>query len=858
MTQNSSTLDLPPDILTHDQRVRVFVSSTLEELAPERRAACAAIKRLRLTPVMFELGARPHPPRQLYRSYLAQSDVFIGIYGDRYGWVAPESDISGLEDEYRLSDSMPRLMYVKAPAPDREPRLMTMIEDIWAHAGTSTTPYADATELEERIADDLAVLLTERFAATRSASTALHPEPLPVPLTPLLGRDAELGEVLGLLRRPETRLVTITGPGGIGKTRLALEAAAKVALPGEVCFVDLSSVQDAALVPSAIAVALDMRLEGTRAALDVLADRLATQPMLLVLDNFEQVSAAAREVVRLLTSAPGVRALVTSRRVLRVRGEHEVTLSPLLTPPDMDANAAAVATFPAVRVFVNRARQARPDFAITDDNAQNVADIVRRLEGIPLALELAAARVRLLSAQALLQRLDRPLDLSSHDVDAPTRQQTLRRTIAWSFDLLDGPERALMSRLAVFVGGWSLDGAEAMCRGDTAFDVLETLSFLVEHSLVTADDRPYGEPRFRMLETVRDYAVEQLWQAGEYDDAMRRLSGYVCEVVRSFADSADGDGRRRASERMDAELDSIRAVLRWAVEQDDAELVLSIAAPAYRYWWRHGLLREMLDIADRTSTLPSSARLSPRLATLLLWTRGTIRIALGRTQEAVPMLQAAADDAKGLDDDWVRAQSLFSLAITLPQEDAAQMRAMLEEALALFRTLDDGWSIALALTPLGDLALLEGDVPRGTAMHEEALQLAERIDDHYMRAQSLDQLALDAMLAGDVVLARSRLTAAAELHRQVRDQEGLAYCLDGLAGVALASGRTNIAAQLVGAADRIRRIEGLAVWPLMAPLSDQLRQGIAMVLGDGPYAEEHERGAALDPLDALDLGLRDG
>ena len=731
---------------------------------------------------------------------------------------------------------------------------MTMIEDIWANAGTSTTPYADAAELEERIADDLAVLLTERFAAAKSASTALHPEPLPVPLTPLLGRDAELGEVLGLLRRPETRLVTITGPGGIGKTRLALEAAAKVALPGEVCFVDLSSVQDAALVPSVIAAALDMRLEGTRAALDVLADRLSNQPMLLVLDNFEQVSAAAREVVRLLTSAPGVRALVTSRRVLRVRGEHEVTLSPLLTPPDMDANAAAVATFPAIQVFVNRARQARPDFTITDDNAQNVADIVRRLEGIPLALELAAARIRLLSAHALLQRLDRPLDLSSHDVDAPTRQQTLRRTIAWSFDLLDGPERALMSRLAVFVGGWSLDGAEAMCRSDTAFDVLETLSFLVEHSLVTADDRPYGEPRFRMLETVRDYAVEQLRQAGEYDDAMRRLSGYVCEVVRSFADSADGDERRRASGWMPSSTASVPC-----------------CAGPWNRTMRSSCCRSLLLRTDtgggtaccaRCSTSPIARRHCPRPRG---FPRDSPRCCSGRAAPSVsrssvrrkpypccklPLTTRKASTTTGC------VRRVCSAWPSRCHEDAAQMRAMLEEALALFRTLDDGWSIALALTPLGDLALLEGDVPRGTAMHEEALQLAERIDDHYMRAQSLDQLALDAMLAGDVVLARSRLTAAAELHRQVRDQEGLAYCLDGLAGVALASGRTNIAAQLVGAADRIRRIEGPAVWPLMAPLSDQLRQGIAMVLGDGPYAEEHERGAAMDSLDALDLGLR--
>ena len=263
---------------------------------------------------------------------------------------------------------------------------MAMIEHIWANAGTSTTPYADAAELEERIADDLAVLLTEASLRPESASTACI-RAASCPPEPLLGREAELDEVLVPLRRPETRLVTITGPGGTGKTRLALEAAAQLVtgrglLRGPV--ID----HDPDLVPSVIAVrwGCDSRAPP---ALDVLADRLSS-PMLLVLDNFEQVSAAAREVVRLLTSAPGVRALVTSRRVLRVRGEHEVTLSPLLTPPDMDANAAAVATFPAIQVFVNRARQARPDFTITDDNAQNVADIVRRLEGIPLALELAA------------------------------------------------------------------------------------------------------------------------------------------------------------------------------------------------------------------------------------------------------------------------------------------------------------------------------------------------------------------------------------------------------------------------------------------------------------------------------------
>ena len=221
-------------IAPHDRRVRVFVSSTLDELAAEREAAREAITALRLTPVMFELGARPHPPRELYRSYLAQSDVFVGVYGERYGWVAPGSEVSGLEDEYLLSGDLPRLLYVKTPAPEREPRLTALIERIWAESGASTTPYRDPADLGRLLADDLAVLLTERFDASRSrpaAAADLEPTPPPVPPMAMLGRERELEEVLELLRRPGVRLVTLLGPGGIGKTRMALEAAARLHAP---------------------------------------------------------------------------------------------------------------------------------------------------------------------------------------------------------------------------------------------------------------------------------------------------------------------------------------------------------------------------------------------------------------------------------------------------------------------------------------------------------------------------------------------------------------------------------------------------------------------------------------------------
>src|SRR4051794_24180184 len=226
MTETRTTTDAPPGgtVAPHDRRVRVFVSSTLNELVAEREAARAAITRLRLTPVMFELGARPHPPRELYRSYLAQSDVFVGVYGDSYGWVAPGSDVSGLEDEYLLAGDRPKLLYIKTPAPNREPRLTALIERIWSESGVSTTPYRDARHLRELLADDLAVLLTERFDAARGPrAEGLEPVPLPRPTTPVIGREHEIETVLGLLADPQVRLVTLLGPGGIGKTRLALE-----------------------------------------------------------------------------------------------------------------------------------------------------------------------------------------------------------------------------------------------------------------------------------------------------------------------------------------------------------------------------------------------------------------------------------------------------------------------------------------------------------------------------------------------------------------------------------------------------------------------------------------------------------
>ena len=368
-------------IRTPDQRLRVFVSSTLQELAAERQAVRDAVTRVRLVPVMFELGARPHPPREVYRSYLAQSQVFVGVYWQSYGWVAPGEQVSGLEDEYLLSAGLPRLIYVKSPAPDRESRLAEMLTRIRDGGDVSYQRFSAAAELQRLVENDLAVLLSERFEMASSGDGAAGGASLagavPVPATPLVGRDGDAAAVGDLVRAEGVRLVTLTGPGGVGKSRLAVEVAQRLGPSFEdgVRLVELGSVRAAELVTAAIAAALGLSTSGGRLIAD-LKSYLHARRLVLVLDNFEQVMGAAPLVAELLGAAPGVVALVTSRMVLRLSGEHEFPVPPLPVPPiGAGGDAADVQRCASVRLFVQRARAVSAGFELTSGNAGAVAEI---------------------------------------------------------------------------------------------------------------------------------------------------------------------------------------------------------------------------------------------------------------------------------------------------------------------------------------------------------------------------------------------------------------------------------------------------------------------------------------------------
>jgi predicted ATPase len=569
-------------IRTPDQRLRVFVSSTLGELAAERAAVARAISAVGLAPVMFELGARPHPPRELYRAYLAQSDIFIGLYWQRYGWIGPDMDISGLEDEFRLSASMPRLLYLKTPAPDREARLTAMIAELQAKGTVSYRSFRSPRELGRLVRDDLAVLLSERFAARDSGAARpvsatssggrLIPRSLPVASTSLIGREHEIADVAKLLETPGVRLVTLTGPGGIGKTRLAVAAGAQLdgRYPQGAIFLPLDSIARPELVLPRVAAAVGASIEGARSPVDVVAEHVAETPTLLVLDNLEQVIGVGPELDQVLARCPGLKILTTSRTVLRLRAEREYPVKPLAVPrfashPPLEELAA----LPAVQLFVDRARAVRYDFALTEDNALAVAEICRRLDGLPLAIELAAARVRLLKPEELLARLGRSLDaLGTGPADLPERQRTLRATVEWSIGLLDDAERQMLATLSIFVEGWTLEAAVHV-SDFTEDRTLDLLDALAGHSLVSVHRTDAG-PRFRMLASIRALAAERLAASADLANIERRHAEYFGAIV----ENADWPAERQAewAERLRTEEGNLGIAIRWFFGHDVAPL----------------------------------------------------------------------------------------------------------------------------------------------------------------------------------------------------------------------------------------------------------------------------------------------
>ena len=802
-------------IRTPDQRLRVFVSSTLKELEPERRAARAAIERMHLAPVMFELGARPHPPQQLYRAYLEQSDVFVGVYWQQYGWIAPGEEISGLEDEYRLAPrDMPKLIYVKH-APEREERLGELMTRIRDDDSVSYTPFSTAEELAELISADLATLLAERFDASRTAAAApaetMPAGRIPAPYSDAIGREHDLATLLEWLGDGAQRLVTLVGPGGIGKSRLAIEVARSAgARFDRVTFVALAQVRDPDEVLGAIARELGVRDTGDASLSQQLGIARAGRRDLIVLDNFEQVIDAAPDVVSLLTDLPGGTFLVTSRVRLRVRGEQVFDVEPLGLPPDpSEVSVQTILEAPAVRLFRDRARAADPRFDVTDDNAEDVARICRALEGVPLAIELAAARIRALTPAAMLGRLDRVLPLLVTAArDVPERQRTIQATVEWSVDLLGADARALFERLGVFAGGFSLDAVEAVTADEPwAADLLGTVLELVDGSLLRQHD-DHGLPLFSMLVPVREIAAAGFELDPDAEAVRRAHAEYYVRLAAETELLLRGATQAAALDRLEAERDDLRAGYRHLIAVGEVDVVADVVWRLFLYWWIRGLLPEVK--AWMEAILESGRQLSPRTRAIALafssWValwQPDSEISTERIEEAVATFRAVGDEfSAGL---GLAIASLSYMSVTPADLDRAEARQ--RSALAFDAVRCDATFHSLFESVLGRILHFRGDADHALECYERAREIAGRAGDQFAQRIALNQIGWSRLAAGEPQ--PELFTRALELSQRLRNEDGDAYALEGLAGSAAVVGDIERAGFLLGAAEALRTHTGL-------------------------------------------------
>ena len=682
---------------------------------------------------------------------------------------------------------------------------------------------ADALELPEDERAALIGAVPKRGGAARAAPDSAPTGGLPEVLSPLIGRERDAAKLGAVLRRGEARLVTLTGPGGVGKTRLALEVARDVAggFPDGAFFVELAPLGDPDLVLPTVSQAVGLRETGGKASRETLLAYLHRRKLLLVLDNFEHLLGAAPVVASLLGSSAGLVVLASSRAPLRVRGEHEYPVGPLAVPdPSRTTDAESVAASPSAELFARRAREANPAFSLTRKNAASVAAICWRLDGQPLALELAAARARFLGPTELLARLDRTLEAGGAR-DLPERQRTMRATLDWSYGLLPDEERATFRALGVFAGGFTLEAAEYVGEGIGATDATHLLGSLVEQSLVAAETDDGEGARYRMLEPIRQYALEKLEESGEVERVRGRHAEYYLALAQRARPELQGPRQAEWLDGLAREHDNVRAAITWLLKWGEPERVARIGWGIYDFWFRRGStgegLRWMEQVLVEGDALPALARSRALwVISALSFVRGELDRTAAAAAESVAAARAAGDPetlAFALEMQGVAAVS---------RGDLGTAEAILPEALTLFRERGDPHSISSGLYGLANLALARGDGDEAVRLAAEGEAISREVGNWNMLATCLDIQAMSTRLEGDDARTAELLRESVGLAGMLRDDYNVVYCATGLAGLAARRGRAERAARLFGAAAALSEKTGAGVsWAVWRSLNER-------------------------------------
>jgi predicted ATPase/DNA-binding CsgD family transcriptional regulator len=700
-----------------------------------------------------------------------------------------------------------------------------------------------------------------------SSVTQLHPVPtgrrgarsnLPAALTSLIGRAREGAAVSALLHQEDVRLVTFIGPGGVGKTQLALAVARKLcgAFADGVTFVPLAPLSDPALVVSAIAQELGVHDSGSRPLLDGVRAVLQEQELLLLLDNLEHLRAAAPLIADLLTSCPDLKVLTTSRELLHLAGEHAFDVRPLALPDRTESLLVdELTSYDAIRLFVTRAKEVKPDFVITDANARAVTEICWSLDGLPLALELAAARVRVLAPVDLVVQLTNRLQiLTGGHRDAPERLQTMRHAIAWSYDLLTPEEQRLFRRLSVFVGGFSLERAEAVGVEES---VLDPLTSLVDKNLVYQVEQPNGETRFSMLETIREFGLEQLAANADLESARDAHAAAFVALAEAALPHYDAGGWVDWCDRIEADRDNCHAALAWADASGDAEMLARLAGALWRFEFARG------DASDEGRWLERAlARrdaVSPAALTEVLDGMACFYIfVVGDMARAEALATELLAHAEAIGDAYGACDGLnYLVVLALRRSDNQEAAALANRALALAPTArSPETQIILAISSLAIVAFHQGDLDAAATQYADALARSRELDYLFGIEMALTFFGQVRLAQGMTKDAAALIAEGLTLATDGRDSTGIEHGLNSLAVVAIATGQIREAAHLLGAVDALRLRHGLEpevdLFAVAVPVALQARQA----MGDEVFAEAHEAGQKMPPEEAIQLAFR--